>query len=52
MVGVYNEQEYAVADDQRLANLGAAALFSVCKLATCSVKAFEKVDQAHVVSLL
>ena len=51
-MGLYIEQEYAVADDKSLANLGAGALFNVFKLATCKGKASEIVDQAHVVSLL
>ena len=43
---------YANADDIRLTNLGAIALFSVYKLVTSSSKHLEAVTHAHFVSLI
>ena len=43
---------YADADDIRLINLGPFALFSNYKLTTSSGKHLEKIDHAHIVSLL
>ena len=43
---------YADADDIRLINLGPIALFSNYKMTTSSGKNLEKIDHAHIVSLM